>query len=147
MLESLQYSVAEFLLTPLQFGIPNSRLRYYLLARKGPFPAFTHRPSEPQRSIPNEGPDWNDPRFYSNSNDTPVLSLQNFLDEDEDFTSPSSSASLYSVPPKILRSKHAPLFDIVKPSSTRTCCFTRGYTHMIEGSTILQQTEDLDVRS
>lgn len=27
----------EFLLTPTQFGIPNSRLRYYCLARRKPF--------------------------------------------------------------------------------------------------------------
>lgn len=35
-LESLGYVVQEFLLNPNQFGIPNSRLRYYLLAKKKP---------------------------------------------------------------------------------------------------------------
>ncbi|KAI5991289.1 S-adenosyl-L-methionine-dependent methyltransferase [Pisolithus orientalis] len=32
-LKRLGYQIAEFNLTPLQFGIPNSRLRYYLLAK------------------------------------------------------------------------------------------------------------------
>lgn len=31
------FGVIEFLLNPLQFGIPNSRERYYLLARRGGF--------------------------------------------------------------------------------------------------------------
>ena len=32
-LAALGYATQELLLTPLQFGVPNSRLRYYLLAR------------------------------------------------------------------------------------------------------------------
>lgn len=35
-LKSLEYSVREYLLSPSQFGIPNSRLRYYLLAKRKP---------------------------------------------------------------------------------------------------------------
>lgn len=51
----------------------------------------------------------------------------------------------YSVPDRIL-GKWGRLFDIVLPSSKRTCCFTRGYTHLVERSgSILQVEEDLDV--
>ena len=35
-LERAGYSYQEFLLSPSQFGVPNSRLRYYLLAKKRP---------------------------------------------------------------------------------------------------------------
>lgn len=35
-LKSCGYSYQEFLLSPTQFGIPNSRLRYYLLAKRKP---------------------------------------------------------------------------------------------------------------
>lgn len=35
-LVSLKYHVSEFLLTPWQFGMPNHRLRYYLVARRLP---------------------------------------------------------------------------------------------------------------
>lgn len=33
-LDRLNYDIQECLLSPLQFGIPNHRLRYYLIARK-----------------------------------------------------------------------------------------------------------------
>ena len=36
----------EFLLTPLQFGIPNSRLRYYLIAKRSPLKFSFDRKSE-----------------------------------------------------------------------------------------------------
>lgn len=36
MLRKLDFVFQEFLLTPLQFSIPNSRLRYYLLAKRKP---------------------------------------------------------------------------------------------------------------
>ena len=36
-LRKLGYEVQEFLLSPAQFGIPNSRLRFYLLAKRTPF--------------------------------------------------------------------------------------------------------------
>ncbi|KAJ8299724.1 hypothetical protein KUTeg_023784 [Tegillarca granosa] len=32
----LESGIEEFLLTPLQFGIPNARLRYYLIAKRKP---------------------------------------------------------------------------------------------------------------
>ena len=35
-LKSLDYNIREFLLSPNQFGIPNSRLRFYLLAKRKP---------------------------------------------------------------------------------------------------------------
>jgi len=35
-LKACGYSYQEFLLSPTQLGIPNSRLRYYLLAKKKP---------------------------------------------------------------------------------------------------------------
>ena len=42
MLQRVGYSYQEFLLSPNQFGVPNSRLRYYLLAKKKPL-AFALR--------------------------------------------------------------------------------------------------------
>lgn len=44
-LKSLEYSVREFLLSPSQFGVPNSRLRFYLLAKRKPL-QFSDRISE-----------------------------------------------------------------------------------------------------
>ena len=35
-LDNMNYKIQEFLISPKQFGIPNSRLRYYLLAKRTP---------------------------------------------------------------------------------------------------------------
>jgi len=123
-LRRIGYSIIELLLTPLQYGIPNSRLRYYLLARRGDdhFPmddrVWRHIPGKPENPSVKVSP------------------LKDFLD---------SSATESAVPDKIL-AKWGRLFDIVKPSSTRSCCFTRGYHHLVErAGSILQEEEDLDV--
>lgn len=138
----MAYTVLEFLLTPLQFGIPNARLRYYCLAKRNPR-VFKHRhPSRTlYRSIPGYGgPDWVDPRLQSGPQQTcpqPTEPLSAYLDS-------HLESEKYAVPDKILQKK-AVLFDIIKPSSTRSCCFTRGYTHMIEGTSVLQMNEEMDV--
>ncbi|XP_078494854.1 tRNA (cytosine(38)-C(5))-methyltransferase-like [Ciona intestinalis] len=53
-LEQLEYSTAEFLLTPKQFGVPNSRLRYYLLAKRKPlhFPDEVNTPNKVMEAMP-----------------------------------------------------------------------------------------------
>ncbi|KAJ3500737.1 hypothetical protein NLJ89_g9659 [Agrocybe chaxingu] len=120
-LRSIGYTTVELLLTPLQFGIPNSRLRYYLLAKKSPLSfAETQHDEHSQAS---------DPRM--------VNMIKEYLD-------PSDVSESYAIPDKVLK-KWGRLFDIVKPSFRRTCCFTRGYTQMVErAGSILQENEDLD---
>ncbi|KAF7367457.1 tRNA (Cytosine(38)-C(5))-methyltransferase [Mycena sanguinolenta] len=135
-LRSLGYTIAEFLLTPLQFGIPNSRLRYYLLAKRSPL-SFRDLPSDEGgtlRYIPGRGDAWIDSRLVE---DNSVLEIREYLDPEP--------VSGYDIPDKILR-KWGRLFDIVLPSFRRTCCFTRGYTQLVErAGSILQMNEDQDV--
>lgn len=123
-LRSIGYNTLELLLTPLQFGIPNSRLRYYLLAKKSPL-AFKHispdASDEVWRRIPGSGPAWSDPRLDIEKSDLPrIHEIKRYLDENS-----AEQTDEYAVPDKVLK-KWGRLFDIVKPSSTRTCCFTRG---------------------
>ena len=70
--------------------------------------------------------------------------------------------ALFRIPDRILK-KWGRLFDIVLPSGTRSCCFTRGtsfllaranilmhagYTQLVErAGSILQMNEQLDVRA
>ncbi|KAJ7356625.1 S-adenosyl-L-methionine-dependent methyltransferase [Mycena albidolilacea] len=139
-LRSLGYTVAEFLLTPLQFGIPNSRLRYYLLAKRSPY-SFRDLPSgdgETLRHIPGRGSTlWVDSRLVEQApDDNSVCEIHEYLD-----TEPVDGCG---IPDKIL-CKWGRLFDIVLPSSRRTCCFTRGYTQLVERTgSILQMNEDQD---
>ncbi|KAJ7836338.1 S-adenosyl-L-methionine-dependent methyltransferase [Mycena olivaceomarginata] len=138
-LRSLGYTVAEFLLTPLQFGIPNSRLRYYLLAKRSPY-SFRDLPSgdgKTLRHIPGRGSTWVDSRLVEQApDDNSVCEIREYLDPE-----PVDGCG---IPDKIL-CKWGRLFDIVLPSARRTCCFTRGYTQLVERTgSILQMNEDQD---
>ncbi|KAK7064817.1 Cytosine(38)-C(5)-methyltransferase [Favolaschia claudopus] len=139
-LRDLGYTTAEFLLTPLQFGIPNSRLRYYLLAKKSPlsFQDFPSDGNEALHYLPGHGSKpWIDSRsLESNIDDDSVPEIREYLDAD-----PVVDCR---VPDKVL-CKWGRLFDIVLPSSQRTCCFTRGYTQLVErAGSIVQMNENQD---
>lgn len=118
-LSQLGYNVLEFLLTPLSFGIPNSRLRYYLLARFEPFSLPVGiSAAEIFRYIPGRGTDWIDDR--DSSGITPgAKAVRDYLDHE------GSSPDDCTIPPRVLQ-KWGRLFDIVLPASHRTCCFTSG---------------------
>ncbi|KAI5119794.1 hypothetical protein M0805_006591 [Coniferiporia weirii] len=138
-LELNNYAVVELLLTPLQFGIPNSRLRYYLLAKARPLSfahvvADTRKPRRVWRHIPGHGTPWNDSRINCGA-----AQLRIYLDH-----LPDEENHQCNIPDRVLE-KWGRLFDIVMPSSRRSCCFTRGYTRMVERSgSILQMNEELD---
>ena len=122
-LKAIGYDTLELLVTPLQYGTPNSRLRYYMLARRG----GSHFPPEDKvwRSIPGQ------------REGVHVATIKEYLDTDVFEAS--------RVPDKVLR-KWGRLFDIVKPSSERSCCFTRAYRHLVERSgSVLQEVDELDV--
>ncbi|KZT42761.1 S-adenosyl-L-methionine-dependent methyltransferase [Sistotremastrum suecicum HHB10207 ss-3] len=128
-LHSLNYITEEFLLTPMQFGIPNSRLRYYLLARHSDA-SLTSSPSlTVLREIPGR----------LTLQESAIREIRDYLDPPLDLPEES-----LEIPDRILQ-KWGRLFDIVSPSSRKSCCVTRGYTHLVEGSgSILQMNENLD---
>ncbi|KAF8967766.1 S-adenosyl-L-methionine-dependent methyltransferase [Flammula alnicola] len=143
-LRSIGYTTLELLLTPLQFGIPNSRLRYYLLAKKSPLRFLDvppERHGEVWRQIPGRGIAWSDPRLDDQAED---LSMINEIREYLDSETGEEHFRQFVIPDKVLE-KWGRLFDIIKPSSHRTCCFTRGYTQLVErAGSILQESETLD---
>ncbi|CCL98331.1 uncharacterized protein FIBRA_00325 [Fibroporia radiculosa] len=147
-LDSLGYGVLELLLTPLQFGIPNSRLRYYLLAKAQPmpFPGTIASGLRLWRHIPGHGQDWIDPRMYIDHNDNEMIAdeIRDYLDED---VPERHSTHPNAIPDQTLQ-KWGRLFDIILPSARRSCCFTRGYVRMAERSgSVLQMNEELDTTS
>ncbi|KAF8809505.1 S-adenosyl-L-methionine-dependent methyltransferase [Phlegmacium glaucopus] len=149
-LRSIGYTTLELLLTPLQFCIPNSRLRYYMLAKRAPL-HFLHVPSnkleEVWRQIPGQESVWSDPRLQEHAGAHPlphnnVHKIRDYLDD-----SSKGNAQEFAIPDKVLE-KWGRLFDIVTPSSQRTCCFTRGYTQLVERTgSVLQENEMLDTTS
>lgn len=114
----------ELLLTPLQFGVPNSRLRYYLLAKMTPLAFHSQSGQDEQkiwRHIPGHGKEWFDTRLVSPDSGDTVKDLKKYLDEDGEL----NEFQQHAVSDRVLQ-KWGKLFDIVKPSSQRSCCFTRG---------------------
>ena len=117
---SNNYHVVEFLLNSNSLGIPNSRLRYYLLARKQPFPELLSTPGI-HTYIPN----------ISSDSHPPPLSA--YLE-----TEPQG----FEISDKFL-SKWGWVLDIVTGESKRSCCFTKSYSVKAEGSgSVIQQAPD-----
>ncbi len=103
----------------MQFGIPNSRLRYYLLARRK---REDHGPSASSAIMESqcltEHPGTKEERASCKR-------VKDYLEEE--------GTSDFLVPEKIL-SKQAGVLDIVTPERFQCCCFTRGYTNYAEGT-------------
>ncbi|KAK6643181.1 hypothetical protein RUM43_004684 [Polyplax serrata] len=126
----------EFLLTPTQFGIPNSRLRYYLLAKRKPlFFCF-----KTENCIIEKLPTLNkdiDFEIVKPKKDYEVYGCDD--DDDDDSRICFTIGSIINedggnkVPDKILE-KYGTLFDIVTSESKKSCCFTKGYGHFVEGT-------------
>ncbi|KAH9921306.1 S-adenosyl-L-methionine-dependent methyltransferase [Fomitopsis serialis] len=152
-LSCLGYNVVELLLTPLQFGIPNSRLRYYLLAKAKPlkFANVQDATHAVWRHIPGQGADWVDSRLCTGSREEVVddqvahsiAEIRQYLDPPIE----DGRSHPCAVPDRVLE-KWGRLFDIILPSARRSCCFTRGYSKMAERSgSVLQLNEELDTTS
>ena len=149
-LKNKGYTFQEFLFSPVQFGIPNSRLRYFLLAKRTPLKFGL----QIQRSSTNEqGPGYPcrdagmvtgyvkrvlecGPAGAVDSNTSsleaahpvPPKPLSAYLEE-----IPAEELERYLVSDKVLE-RYAMALDIVRPGSTHSCCFTRGYSHYAVGT-------------
>ncbi|XP_028815208.1 tRNA (cytosine(38)-C(5))-methyltransferase isoform X2 [Denticeps clupeoides] len=166
------YGFQEFLLSPTSLGIPNSRLRYFLLAKSPPTSFSFPTSSEilerfPESSGPSQpcevGSDGvTDTPSTENSRDGSVLfkmetahELQRKRRQDGDETVmkiqdflevPEEEMERYLLPPKTLL-RYAMLLDIVQPSSRRSVCFTKGYGHYVEGTgSVLQSCLDSELQ-
>ena len=113
-------------------GIPNSRLRYYLIARKRSVEAASNNVFEslPEGKIIEE--------FPGIAKNIQCEALETFMEEgnrDDDG---------YLVGDDVLR-KRAEVFDIVTAQSNNSCCFTKSYGRYTEGTG--KKCSDTDVHS
>lgn len=182
-IEACGFQHQEFLLSPSSLGVPNSRLRYFLIAKRQsePFPfqapgqilmefpkIATVQPQNHavvaedklrvQRTEPNicldssstqcsgkdtilfklETAEEIDRKLQQDS-DLSVQMLKDFLEDDD--------TNQYFLPPKLLL-RYALLLDIVKPTSRRSMCFTKGYGSYIEGTgSVLQTADDVQIEN
>ncbi|KAL7712448.1 Methyltransferase [Entamoeba marina] len=100
-LNQLNYFIEYTTLSPHQIGIPNSRTRFYVMARLNPF-TFQFQPQQNQ-----------------------LLPLSSFLD--------SNVNESFNVKPELI-AKKGMLFDIVGKEDTHSCCFTKSYSKVVEGT-------------
>lgn len=111
-LERSGFHWREFILTPTQFNVPNTRYRYYCIARKGadfPFAGGKIWEEMPGAIAQNQG-------------------LSQIAEIVEENVSPD-----FLVPDDVL-TKRVLVMDIIHPAQSRSMCFTKGYTHYTEGT-------------
>jgi len=133
-IESCGYAYRELILSPCQFGIPNSRHRYYLLAKKNDLKFCFKQPSLENNLLPelfellpkSKHLVLAEKKGKINlKSERLCYTLDNILENTEE--------SKYLVPSKLLQ-KRAWVLDIRTSESNGSCCFTKGYGHYIEGT-------------
>ncbi|KAL6441796.1 hypothetical protein ACFW04_002320 [Cataglyphis niger] len=131
---SCGYVYRELILSPCQFGIPNSRNRYYLLAKRKNLEFFFKQPSL-KNDLPSELlkllPKSKHAMLAEKNGKINIKSgrmcytLDNILENIEE--------SKYLLPSKLLQ-KRAWVLDIRTSENNGSCCFTKGYGHYAEGT-------------
>ncbi|KAG7155362.1 tRNA (cytosine(38)-C(5))-methyltransferase-like isoform X2 [Homarus americanus] len=161
LLKTRNYVWQEFLLSPTQLGVPNSRLRYYMLAKQKPATFCFTLSDKVQEEFPlclcvkvedsvtsKTGSCHRCTRPLLNSLHTllhkfhsdrhpgslhAVTSYTQVLPSLSHYLSLTDNLEPYLLKDKILNKYHM-LLDIVDRESQRSCCFTKGYAHYVEGT-------------
>ncbi|KAJ1724232.1 hypothetical protein LPJ53_001507 [Coemansia erecta] len=146
-LGGLGFEIHECLLSPVQFGIPNNRLRYFLAAtrrvqhvqasaeeRKSYTYGYLARGTDCVHS------EWPFGPATKTASVRPMIPLAEYIDD-----KCSDDISLRVPESDILKRKRLE-FDIVQPTSAQTSTFTKAYgsKHLIGAGSLLQ-TRNLDV--
>lgn len=137
------YDYQEWLLSPNQLNVPNSRLRYYLTAKHNKSLTFKSNDGQVLTEVPKLDTKMLC-RFCSSelfeSEDRSVRPLKEYLQDLND-----KQSEPYLLSDKVLE-KYFMILDIVKSDSLNTNCFTKGYSHLIEGAGSVLQTKNCDIK-
>jgi tRNA (cytosine38-C5)-methyltransferase len=156
-----KYNILQFHLSPVQFGIPNSRPRYYCIAQKHANTVLSQASSNTQSSVSTSG--IAAANTTSTSATIPLhTSLDSFVPQemttscqcwpDQTFAAPALSkrlplsaflehqgqvhtdvsSALVSLP--MLSRSFSDCVDLVTPLSTTSCCFTKSYGSYLKGT-------------
>ncbi|XP_023281860.1 tRNA (cytosine(38)-C(5))-methyltransferase isoform X12 [Seriola lalandi dorsalis] len=170
------YSFQEFMVSPTSVGIPNSRLRYFLIAKMSTsfstqarselpdvFPHFAEADSSEQPTVlsptcPGSCQSEEEVRegqvLYKleTAADAQRKRSQNqdlSIRQIQDFLEPQREGDLeqHLLPPRTLL-RYALLLDIVQPTCRRSVCFTKGYGRYVEGTgSVLQGCTETQMES
>ena len=140
-LHELSFDTKSFLISPTQLGIPNSRLRFYLIAKK--VKPTTSR--DEKECISSDNIITN----LQTINDLPQIIQNTFLSKImpkklEEYLRCNNPADNLLLQDDVL-SKYGEVLDIVQPTSNTSCCFTKSYGRYAEGTgSVIQQDGDLN---
>ncbi|XP_072306468.1 tRNA (cytosine(38)-C(5))-methyltransferase [Eucyclogobius newberryi] len=158
------YCFKEMMVSPTSVGVPNSRLRYFLMAKRSDqgFSADFHSkildvfsghavldvlsPHTPEAGQEQgavlyklETPAQVQRKQEQNT-DPSIRQIRDYLDPDPDL-----DLDQYLLPPKTLL-RYANILDIVRPSCRRSICFTKGYGRYVEGTgSVLQSSPEAEM--
>ncbi|KAF8948516.1 tRNA (cytosine-5-)-methyltransferase [Haplosporangium gracile] len=155
LLQKMGYVFRECLLAPYNFGVPNDRLRYFLMARlRSSFDTPTTSTtqdsldSKPEKFDPETEviyTSWPLPAFVEDPRKTlqqhtfSIPELRKFMDENE------KVGKDYLLSRQLILERPNFRFDILQPSSTRSACFTKAYgSHHVAGGGSLLQTQKME---
>lgn len=110
------FFIREFILSPSQFGVPNTRHRYFCLARK-------------HNDFQFEGD-----RLWTEIPDgfKTAVSFEKPLVEDH-LNDTEYNVEDFELPEELLR-KRLGVMDVITKTSKNSICFTKAYTHYLEGT-------------
>ncbi|KAL3645877.1 C-5 cytosine-specific DNA methylase [Castilleja foliolosa] len=160
MLRENKFDTQEFILSPLQFGIPYSRPRYFCLAKRKPL-SFQNAQFNnmllwaPGPILGHEGSlvtsEEAESHSYRNKLAETCQPIQDFLEFNNfggDVISDSIDNPLnqYLVPSSLVE-RWGSAMDIVSPESKRCCCFTKSYFRYVKGTGSLLATVPGKIKS
>ncbi|KAG0019277.1 C-5 cytosine-specific DNA methylase [Podila clonocystis] len=148
LLHKMGYVFRECLLAPFNFGVPNDRLRYFLMARlRSTFEHGAEAKPTDQNTTEAFDPEkepiyttWPFPAFVEDPKNEvaqhpfTIPEVGQFLDKDE------SQVKDYLLPRQLIMERPNFRFDVLRPSSNRSSCFTKAYGshHVASGGGLLQ---------
>uniref|UniRef100_A0A8C4RUS6 tRNA (cytosine(38)-C(5))-methyltransferase n=1 Tax=Erpetoichthys calabaricus TaxID=27687 RepID=A0A8C4RUS6_ERPCA len=151
-LKRCSYRYQEFLLSPTCLGIPNSRLRYFLIAKAEP-EVFIFKTTDqvleviPCPDVVSPSKEGEPPTVSDDKSSEPGRQShegKSFLFKMETTEHLARKQSQDSDASVLLR--YAMLMDIVTPVCRRSGCFTKGYGHYVEGTgSVLQSSPDVEM--
>lgn len=151
-LTEVGFRFQEFLLTPPQFGIPNSRLRYFLIGKREPLKfSFPLVDGVVLKDLPDFARQFqNHKSFIETQSDGQESSPKRFkksadeIDQISDFleTGGSDKSEEYLLPDNVLR--RYKVMDVTSADSRRSCCFTKSYGRYVDGTGSFLQPSNRD---
>ncbi|KAM7275844.1 hypothetical protein ACFE04_017710 [Oxalis oulophora] len=142
-LENLDFVTQEFILSPLQFGMPYSRPRYFCLAKRKPL-SFRSQLFNNQL-LRSPGPLLGHNKTVLEETGQTQESMEKLIQSCEpvdtflQYKCSSDQVEQYFVPSSLIE-RWGSAMDIVYPDSKRCCCFTKSYYRYVKGTGSLLAT-------